>query len=142
MTLLVVDASVVVKWFVPEIHDDAALRLLDREKRFVAPDHLFAETTNAIWKRVRRGELSIEQGYEIIRKIDTTGVAIDVVSCRDLTGDAYKIATTYGRSVYDAMYLTLAMQRNTRLVTADGRLYNAVASIPAIASHIQFLGDY
>jgi predicted nucleic acid-binding protein len=113
MTLLVVDASVVVKWFVPEIHADAALRLLDREKRFLAPDHLFAETTNAIRKRVRQREFSVEYGYEIIRQIGMTGIAIDLVSCRDLMADAYKIAVTYGRSVYDALYLALAMQRKT-----------------------------
>jgi predicted nucleic acid-binding protein len=44
MTLLVVDASVVVKWFLPEIFADAALRLRDSAPCFMAPDHVFAET--------------------------------------------------------------------------------------------------
>ena len=65
MTLLVVDASVVVKWFVPEVHGEAALRLLDSGETFAAPDHLFAETTNAIRKSVRQRELSLVEGLRI-----------------------------------------------------------------------------
>ena len=43
MSVLVVDASVVVKWFVPEIHSDAARRLLVLPHEYIAPDLLFAE---------------------------------------------------------------------------------------------------
>ena len=139
---LVVDASVVLKWFVSEDGSEAALRLLDGEKRFLAPDHMFAETTNAVWKRVRLRDLSVEYGFEIIRKIHRTAIAIEIVSCRDLAAEAYKIAVTYGRSVYDAMYVALAKQRNTRLITADDRLFNALAKAPEIAPHIQSLRDY
>ena len=142
MTPLVIDASVVIKWFVREVHGEAALRLLDSGEKFVAPDHLFAETTNAIWRRVRLGEHSSEYGQEIISKINETTLAIDTVSCRDLAVDAYTIAITYGRSVYDAMYVALAIQRKTRLITADDRLYNALARAPEIAAHIQSLRDY
>jgi predicted nucleic acid-binding protein len=58
VSTFVVDASVVIKWFVPEVHSDAARRLLERSHQYVAPDLLYAETANAIWKKVRRGELS------------------------------------------------------------------------------------
>ena len=68
MSLLVIDASVVIKWFVTEPHSEAALRLLDIEKRFLAPDHVFAETANAIWKHVRLHHFSFEFGFEVIRK--------------------------------------------------------------------------
>ena len=53
MSVFVVDASVVVKWFVPEIHSDAARRLLVLPHEYVAPDLLFAETANTIWKKIR-----------------------------------------------------------------------------------------
>ncbi|HKS23197.1 MAG TPA: type II toxin-antitoxin system VapC family toxin [Thermoanaerobaculia bacterium] len=84
MTLLVVDASVVVKWFIAEPNSEAALRLLDVEKKFLAPDHLFAETTNAVWKKVRRGEISREDGREALWQIDNTAVAIKTVPCLEL----------------------------------------------------------
>ena len=140
MTPLVVDASVVIKWALPEVLGEAALRLLDEWESFIAPDFLFAETANAIRKTVRRREISAEAGAILIAEIDT--VAIERVSCRDLAADAYKIAIAYGRSVYDAMYIALAKQRHTRLITADDRLYNAVAKAPDISPHIQSLRDY
>lgn len=142
MTLLVVDASVVVKWFIAEPNSEAALRLLDVEKKFLAPDHLFAETTNAVWKKVRRGEISREDGREALWQIDNTAVAIKTVPCLELAADAYTIALQYGRSVYDAMYLALAIQQNTRLITADGRLFNALAAAPDIRPHIELLREY
>jgi predicted nucleic acid-binding protein len=140
MTPLVVDASVVIKWAFPEVLGEAALRLLAEWETFIAPDFLFAETANAIRKRVRRGEISAEGGLTLMAEIDT--VDIEPVSCRDLTADAYEIAVSYGRSVYDAMYVALAMQRKTRLITADDRLFNALANFPKIAPHIQSLRDY
>ena len=142
MRLLVIDASVVIKWFVSEPDSDAALRLLDVEKRFLAPDHVFAETVNVVWKHVRRRHFSTAFGYDVVAKIGRAAANVDVVSCHDLIADAYKIALHYDRSVYDAMYVALAMQRKTRLITADTRLYNALVRAPEIAPHIQSLADY
>jgi hypothetical protein len=62
MSLFVADASVVVKWFVPEIHSDAARRLLMLQHEYFAPDLLFAEAASTIWKKVRRKELTRKTG--------------------------------------------------------------------------------
>jgi predicted nucleic acid-binding protein len=35
------------------------------------------------------------------------------------------------------MYLTLAVQLETRMITADERLARALAAIPLIATHVQ-----
>lgn len=141
MSVVVVDASVVIKWYLPEVHGEAALRLLASLDEFIAPDHLFAETTNAVWKAVRRRALSAEEGFDIVERLDDE-VEITLVSCRDLAADAYEIAAAYGRSVYDAMYVALAVDRNTRLITADDRLHDALAKVPRLAPHIQSLRDY
>jgi predicted nucleic acid-binding protein len=135
LSVLVVDASVVIKWFVPEVHSDAARRLLEYSHQYVAPDLLFAETANAIWKKVRRGELSSRHGQRLVT--DLGRVAVETVSCRALAADAHALATRIGRTVYDAMYLTLAVQLETRLITADERLARALAAIPLIATHVQ-----
>ena len=65
-----------------------------------------------------------------------------MISCRDIAVDAYRIAVTHDRSVYDALYVALAQQRDTRLITADTRLYNALVRAPEIAPHIQSLANY
>lgn len=134
MTPLVVDASVVVKWFVPEIHSDAARQWLDAAYQFFAPDLLFAETANAVWKKVRRSELTRAHGEELVA--DLAGVAVETVPCRALAEDAYALATATGRSVYDALYLALAVRLDTRLITADERFVAGVAGFRGLRPHV------
>ena len=54
---LVVDASVAVKWLVEEEHSDAADRLLDGNHELFAPRLMASEVGNALWRKVRMGEL-------------------------------------------------------------------------------------
>ena len=74
MSLYVVDASVVIKWFVPEIHSDAARRLMSGPHEYFSPDLLFPEVGNVIWKKVRRGELTADQGERLAAAISTVAV--------------------------------------------------------------------
>jgi len=134
VSVYVVDASVVIKWFVPEVHSKAALRLLDQPYQYVAPDLLFAEVGNVIWKKVRGGQLLLEEGEQLTR--DLNNVAVETIPCRGLLGDAYSLAIATGRTVYDAMYLALAIRLDTQMITADERLANALAAIPAAAGYV------
>jgi len=140
VSVFVLDASIVIKWFVPEIHSDAARRLLAYRHDYIAPDLLFAETANAIWKKVRRGEVSPRDGERLVADIGR--VAVDTVPCRTLAADAYALASASGQTAYDAMYLALAVRLDTRMVTADERLTAAVASLPALAAHIQAIQTF
>jgi predicted nucleic acid-binding protein len=139
MTVLVLDASVVVKWFVEEVHAAEARLLLDASTPYAAPDLIFAEVANTIRKKVRRGDLSNEAAEEIVK--DLTLIDINTVPCHDLTREAHALAAATDRSVYDAMYLALAIRLDTRLITADQRFANAIRSRPLLAAHIQFLAD-
>lgn len=140
MSVFVVDASVVVKWFVPEIHSEAARRLLALPHEYVAPDLLFAEAANTIWKKIRRKELTAEDGQRLVA--DIARIAVEAVSCRALAEDAHALATATGRTVYDAMYVALAVRFDTRLLTADGRLEAALRTVPAVADHIQLVQTF
>ena len=137
MSAFVVDASVVVKWFVPEVHGEAARRLLGLRHQYVAPDLLFAETANTVWKKVRRGELTAGRGRQLVN--DIGGVAVEAVPCRLLADDAFALAYATGRTVYDSLYLALAIRLNTRMLTADERFEAAIASFPMVAAHIQLV---
>ena len=55
MNRCVIDASVAVKWFLPEIHTDAAEKWMARDAAFLAPDLIYAEFGNVLWKRARSG---------------------------------------------------------------------------------------
>jgi predicted nucleic acid-binding protein len=140
VSVFVIDASVVVKWFVPEIHSDAARRLLGLPHEYVAPDLLFAETANTIWKKTRRGELTAEEGQQLVADIGQ--IAVETVSCRALAEDAHALASATGRTVYDSMYVALAVRLNTRAITADERLESALKRIPAVAGHIQLVQTF
>ena len=58
MSIFVVDASVAIKWFLPEIHSDAALRLLAQHHTLQASDLILSEFGSVLWKRVRKNEIS------------------------------------------------------------------------------------
>jgi predicted nucleic acid-binding protein len=140
VSVFVVDASVVVKWFVPEIHSGAARRLLVLRHEYVAPDLLFAETANTIWKKIRREELTVEEGQRLVADIGR--IAVEAVSCRALAEDAHALANATGRTVYDSMYVALAVRLDTRAITADDRLEAALKRIPAVAGHIQLVQTF
>ena len=65
----VIDASVAIKWVVPEAGTEEAVELLGRGG-LVAPDLLFAECANILWKKVRNGELQKSEALIAARLIE------------------------------------------------------------------------
>jgi predicted nucleic acid-binding protein len=137
MTLVVVDASVVLKWFLPERWSEEARQLLDEPVGLVAPDLLFAEVGNAMWKRVRMRQLSGPVARRMVADIAT--IAVRPVAGRLLLKDAMNVAVSAGITVYDAMYLVLAVRLQTHLVTADQRLSAALSGLPRLREHIRLI---
>ena len=123
MTLLVVDASVVVKWFLPEIHSVAALRVAKSGHTFIAPDLLGAEVANTFWKKHRRDELTNDEASRLIE--DLQRLDITMVPHQRLLSKAFALAAGASHPVYDCLYLALAHQSDCHLVTADRRFYKA-----------------
>jgi len=140
VSVFVVDASVVVKWFVPEIHSEAARRLLELPHEYASPDLLFAEVANTIWKKIRRKELTADDGRRLV--VGMERIAVEAISCRELAVDAHALANATGQTVYDATYVALAVRLDTRLLTADDRLEAAVGNVPALAGHIQLVQTF
>jgi predicted nucleic acid-binding protein len=56
------------------------------------------------------------------------GQRITTAPTAPLLADAFAIAASQDRSVYDSIYVALAVLSNTPLVTADERLANALAA--------------
>ena len=140
MSIFVVDASLVLKWFIPEIHSEAARRWLGASHDYVAPDLLFAEVGNAVWKKVRRKELEEAEGRQLVKALRQ--VAVETVATRNLLEDALALALTAGVTVYDAMYLALAVRLETEVITGDDRFADKVAERPLLASHVRRLQGF
>jgi predicted nucleic acid-binding protein len=131
--LFVIDASVGAKWFLPEDREplvDEAVALLNqydnKEIAFVVPDLFFVEIASAIWKAVRSG--SVPRSFGDNALIALRERRLTTVQSLDLLGAAFQIATDHRRSIYDSLYVALAVQAKSQLITADERLANALAA--------------
>lgn len=138
MTSLVVDASVAVKWFVPEVHGIAAQRFVHPGHQLFAPDLLWPEFGNILWKKLLRKQISPQAARRILA--DFHSYRVGIIPSEPLLLAALDIAERIGRTVYDSLYLALAQRLACRAVTADERLFNAVQG-DAIAAHILWVED-
>jgi predicted nucleic acid-binding protein len=126
--IIVVDASVAVKWFIAEDDADEALLLLDRPFDLHAPDLLYLEFDNTLCKLIRRGLLSEEEGFDMHDRI--SAFPIQPYSSQSLQEKAFDIAIGSKRSVYDCVYLALAELLEGRMVTADRKFFLALKGSP------------
>jgi predicted nucleic acid-binding protein len=140
VSVFIVDASVVVKWFVPEAHSDAARALLDVSHQYAAPDLLFAETAHVLWKKARRGEISARSAKDLVDAICASDV--ESIPSRVLAADAQAMALVTGQTVYDALYLALAVRLDTRLITADERLHHAIQPFAILRPHVAHVASF
>jgi predicted nucleic acid-binding protein len=128
MSCYVIDASVAVKWFVPETYSQAALHFLDVDHELIAPDLLIPELGNTLWKKVMRKEIPLNVAKEILQKFD--GTPIKLYPSAPLLEVALDISMEERRSIYDSLYLALAILRKCEMVTADEKLLNSLKDSP------------
>ncbi len=128
MKCYVVDASVAIKWFLPEIHSEAALRLRRSHFRLHVPAFMTLELGNVIAKKIRRAELTPAEGEMIVMALED--LALQRHADARLFPSAYQLAVNTQRSVYDCLYLALAEAVDGAVVTADRKFYAALANGP------------
>ncbi|MEP6888756.1 MAG: type II toxin-antitoxin system VapC family toxin [Nitrospirales bacterium] len=128
MSRYVVDASVAIKWFLPETHSEAALRLQHSDHRLHAPAFVMLELGNVLAKKIRRNELTQEEGKAILK--DLKHIPLQQHSDMRLFRPAYALALDTLRSLYDCLYLALAEVVDGKMVTADRKFYDAVVRGP------------
>jgi predicted nucleic acid-binding protein len=121
---LVLDASVLLKGFLPEEGHAEARRLLEGRWTFLAPDLILPEAANAVWKKRRRGELSAATALRIVRAVRRAPIRFEPAA--GLLTRAFAIATAADRTVYDSLYVALAARHRCAVATADARLWNAL----------------
>jgi predicted nucleic acid-binding protein len=122
--MLVVDASVALKWYLKEEGRPEAMALRKRGD-IIAPELIISETVNGLWKTVRRKLIPREQvdaAVRVLRKPFT-----DLVPLHELAESAWVIAHELDHPAYDAFYLALAEREGCAFVTADARLAGKTA---------------
>ena len=128
MTAFIVDASVGIKWFVPEIFQADAQRLQNSAYELHVPTLFDVELGSILWKKIRKGELTHPEADIILAQLPT--VPLIKHAELPLLKSAVDLAVQTQRSVYDCLYLALATQLSALMVTADQKLHNALSTTP------------
>ena len=131
MSSLVVDTSVAVKWFVREELSDAAEALWSAGLKLHAPDLMWLETANALWKKWRKKDLPLtDVGPSVTRLREVIDRWHDDI---DLVEAATAMSLELDHPVYDCVFLVLAHNLKSRVISADQRLLAAAPAGLAIA---------
>lgn len=124
MNRLVVDASVVVKWLMPEVHGEYARLLLEGKREYLAPDLIWSEVGNAVWKKSRRQEITFDEAREILSRFKK--ISIETSTTQLLLDVGLELADRIGAGFYDCLYLALALMNRIPFVTADRKFYESL----------------
>ena len=124
MSAFIIDASVAAKWFVYEEYSEAALSVLKRRNRLHAPDFLFLEMDSIICKWIRRGVVTVEEGTDLRDALRRYPIQNHPFA--SYLDSAFAIANQMGQSIYDCLYVALAILLDARMVTVDRRLYEGI----------------
>ena len=133
MTSYVLDASVAAKWFLTgseeTLVEEAAAILsgwVSDRLQLIVPDLFWAEMGSILWKAARLGRIPKISAREALAALAQQ--KLRTFPTLPLLESAYSIAESFQRSVYDSVYVALAIASNYVMVTADERLANAVAA--------------
>jgi predicted nucleic acid-binding protein len=138
---IVIDASVVLKWYLSDEElEGKALDVLeghvsDRLSLF-APALLEFEVANSLAIAKRRGRVGDDDALKAMEGF--TGLGIELYPVSPLFPSVLTYCDKYGISTYDAAYVALANDLKVQLVTADKRLFNATQEL----RFVKWLGEF
>lgn len=119
MTEFVIDTSIIITYLFNEPYVAHATAFLkqDQAHQFFVPEFCLVECTNVIWKRIRFQGLSTADGVVTMRILQALPLKRSPI--KTMLPQALRVAVQYQLAVYDAVYIAMAMQRNSLLVTLD-----------------------
>jgi predicted nucleic acid-binding protein len=135
--MIIVDASVAVKWVADEPDGQAAVALL--EQPLAAPVLWLAEAANALWRKCRQGDIDEVEARDACRAF--LRAPVEPIALPTLLPSAVQLALRLAHPVYDCFYLAAAELHDTHLVTADRRLVASVARHPDVSSRVRLLAS-
>lgn len=125
---LVLDCSATLAFLLPGEISAPALALLDHvaaEGAWV-PALWRLEVANALTVAVRRGRIAPPFRNAALRDLGQLGIRTDLETDARAWETTLTLADRHGLTLYDAVYLELAVRRNFALATLDAALRSAV----------------
>jgi len=127
VSLAVVDANIVIKWFNLEEYSEKAEELKNKHLRaeltLVSSPLMVFEVLNALRYNSEIGANEVREAFD-----DLLGIQIKLHPVEQWFSEAVSIAYEYGITIYDASYIALANHLNCLLYTADSKLLERVKS--------------
>jgi predicted nucleic acid-binding protein len=129
--LAVLDASVALKWVLPEPGHEESLAVLTAyeagQLSLMAPRSFMEEVAGVLSRCCRRKQLTAAQAEEAFRVIDQHRPVL--AEDPHLLDQALKLSLHRQLSLWDCLYLALAIDRRCNLITADRRFYRNASKV-------------
>ncbi len=135
-TMLVIDASVAVKFVAREPGTDEANALVSSSEALIAPDWMLVEVIEALRKKVKANaliEADAKAGIDVLKQLfERFDPAAELLS------EMQSLAFQLKHAAYDCLYLALAMREGVQMITADRKFWNAAKRVE-LGQHVQLL---
>ncbi len=134
--MIVIDSSVFASLIVKDEFYEVCKKFVTGRKATV--DLAYAEVGNVLWKHVKIGRIPVE---EVAKRVELLVMMIGtskVFKTKELLPDAVKLAVNYGVTVYDALFVSLALKLNAELVTTDSKLYEKLRGT-GLENHVKLI---
>ena len=116
MTLIVVDASIAVKWLIDEGDQERAIAI-GKLGDLIAPDIISLEVANALWAKVRAKKISRSHADDLFATLMHWPMTF--ASSVRLAERARSLSFELDAAIYDCLYWALALEQSAALATAD-----------------------
>ena len=134
--MTVVDASTALKAVFTEDYTAEALDILE-EPQLIAPAFIDVEAASAISRRVSRSEVRVDEAPSLLTAFRLLPIRRRELDA-EVTDEAFALAIRLSHSLYDCLYLALAIRSDSGLVTADDRF--ARAAVRGGFERLRFVG--
>jgi predicted nucleic acid-binding protein len=141
----IVDASVVLKWVLPdETYQQNADKLkhhfLAGQIHLSAPSFIAQETANALWIAVKKRRIQQTDAEEALKFLQNTQLSLYELNWTEVS-QSLAIACKRDIAIYDAAYLFLAEKIGAEVITADNKLLEKAKEHYRVTHIKDYLGD-
>jgi len=142
MDQIIVDANVIVKWFIEENNSNNAKilrsKFIDGEIELIAPSLLYFEVLNALKYSKLFTQAELNDAGESLENYGFNIITIQ----KEIREYMIKIAVEYDMSIYDASYLGLSIAMGGTLYTADEKILKKLPkSLKKYVKNLSQIGD-
>ncbi len=122
MEIKVIDASVIIKWYMDEKYSNLALsirdRFINRELDLIVPSLVYFEVLNGL---KYTEDFTKEELHIVAESLENYG--FDVIAPKnEIRSKMIEIAMDYETNIYDAIYVAITIEKKTQLFTADEKI--------------------